>query len=87
MIKQANKHRRHVSFEVGDMVLLKSDSLALSSSLTRRKFASKFVGPFPMLAQVGASRYKLQLPEHFRRTHPVLHVSLLRPHHGAAPLD
>ena len=40
-----------------------------------------------MLARVRTSSYKLQLPERFQRTHPVFHVSLLRSHYGAAPLD
>ena len=87
MIKQANKHRRDVSFQVGDLVYLKSNSLALSHSFNTRKLAPKFVGPFPVLERVGASSYKPQLPMRFKRTHSVFHVSLLRPHHGDAPAD
>ena len=61
--------------------------MGLTHSYTTRKLKPKIVGPLPVLARVGASRYRLQLPKRLRRSHPVFHVSVRRPHHRAAPLD
>ena len=61
--------------------------VTLSVSHSSRKLAPKYVGPFPILARIGPSSYRLQLPERFKRTHPVFHASLLKPHHGPAPLE
>ena len=58
--------------------------------LTRRHVAStrpsgkldvRKLGPFPVLARVGTSAYRLDLPTSLK-IHPVFHVSLLEPHVG-----
>ena len=47
----------------------------------RRKLADKFVGPFEVLAKVGAVSFRLKLPSHLR-VHDVFHVSQLKAYVG-----
>ena len=82
MVTQANKHRRRVTFAVGDLVWLKTSYLQLPST-SARKLAPRWVGPFPILERIGEVSYKLQLPDHWKG-HPTFHVLLLKLHYGPA---
>jgi hypothetical protein len=74
--KYADKHRRDVSFHVGDKVLLATTHL--NNTLHASKLAAKFIGPFAIIRTVGEVSYELQLPDSMRHIHPVFHVSKLR---------
>jgi hypothetical protein len=70
-----NKHRKEISFNVGDLVLLDSRNIKLASTATK-KLQPRYLGPFKILKRVGRVSYKLALPR--QTVHPVFHVSLLK---------
>ena len=74
----ADVHRRHVSYKVGERVLLNSRNLELKMPGTTKLFP-KFVGPFKIVKIVNDVAYKLELPETMQ-VHDVFHVSLLKPY-------
>jgi hypothetical protein len=73
--KEADKHRRAVSYAVGDSVLLSTANLTSHNS----KLRAKFIGPFPIKEVRSDVTVVLELPRVMSRRHPVFHVNLLRP--------
>ena len=78
-VKFADEHRREVTFEVGDQVLLDARNLSsdIESRRPSKKLQSRYEGPFKILEKTSSVDYKLELPAHWRM-HPVIHVSLLK---------
>ena len=79
MIQLANKHRSERQLAIGDLVYLKLQPYK-QKTLGRRhskKLASKYYGPYEVLARIGIVAYKLKLPIS-TSIHPVFHVSLLK---------
>lgn len=74
--KFANQHRRDVSFNGGDKVWLATHHLPTEGCY---KFKERFIGPFPITKVISPVAYKLDLPPTVT-THPVFHVSLLKPY-------
>lgn len=71
--EQANKHRRKVTFQVGDKVRLSTTNLQLPSTMSK-KLVAKYIGPFTVEKVVSPVAYKLKLPKSLR-IHPVFHVT------------
>jgi len=78
MKQQADRHRRELTFKVGDQVLLSTRNLVLRTT-DPRKLWPRYVGPLTILQRVGPVAYKLDLPSSMR-VHNVFHVSLLHPY-------
>ena len=82
MKKWADKKRRLVEYQEGDLVMMK---LLPRQYKSFRKFhkglVRKYEGPFPVLKKVGKVSYKLQLPPKLK-IYPVLHASMLKPFHA-----
>ena len=74
MAGQANKHRKEVSYRVGDQVFLSSRNIKTARPTS--KLEDKMLGHFKIKALVGAS-YQLELPSTMK-IHDVFHPSLLR---------
>lgn len=76
---QANKHRREVEYQVGDMVHLKIQPYKLKSLAKRvnQKLSPRYYGPFEIGKKISPVAYQLKLPEE-SKVHPVLYASLLK---------
>jgi transposase InsO family protein len=75
--KYADRKRREVKYEVGDSVYLSTRNL-----LTYRgKLQDKWIGPYLVTEVMSAgTSVKLDLRGELGKTHPVFHVSLLKPY-------
>ncbi|KAL2629297.1 hypothetical protein R1flu_013983 [Riccia fluitans] len=78
-IKEANKHRHHVSYQVGEKVWLSVKNLALPEGLSA-KFSAKYTGPYKILVKPYEDVYTLELPAEMK-IHPTFHVFLLKKYH------
>ena len=59
--KHANQHRRPANVVVGGYAWLSTELLKLAPGLSQ-KLTAKFVGPFCVIAAVGAVSFRLELP-------------------------
>jgi hypothetical protein len=75
---QANRHRRPLTFTVGDRVRLSSDHLTLVE-YPSSKLRPRFLGPFTINKVISPVAYRLSLPAALSHIHPVFHVSRLLP--------
>ena len=76
--KDADHNRRPVRFEVGQKVLLSTRNIELKTPGSK-KLMPRYIGPYSVVANVGATAVKLELPPS-SRIHPVFHVSLVKPY-------
>ena len=83
MKKYADKKRRALEFNVGDMVMLKLTPQIwkkITSKRYHKGLVQKYDGPFEVVKKVGSVAYRLQLPDRLK-VHPTFHVSFLKPFH------
>ncbi|XP_021810678.1 uncharacterized protein LOC110753998 [Prunus avium] len=82
MKKWADKHRRDVVFQPGDMVFVKlNPSQHKSTRKVHKALLRRYEGPFPILRTVGRAAYRVEQPPRLK-IHPVFHVSNLKPCHA-----
>ncbi|KAI3815959.1 hypothetical protein L1987_15643 [Smallanthus sonchifolius] len=75
----ADKRRKPLEFQVGDMVLLKvSPWKGVIRFGNRGKLKPRYVGPFKIVMRIGPVAYQLYLPEGLSGVHDVFHVSNLK---------
>ena len=61
MARHANQRRRPADVVIGSYAWLSTEHLKLAPGLSR-KLAAKFIGPFWVVAAVGAMSFHLELP-------------------------
>ena len=76
----ADQGRRAIQFNIGQYVKLSTQNLAVRAKGTP-KLHPKYIGPFQVTERIGASAYRLLLPQEMR-IHNVFHASLLQPWHS-----
>ncbi|GKD83481.1 hypothetical protein Tco_1350320 [Tanacetum coccineum] len=83
MERQANRKRRDVEFNTGDMVLVKLQPYRQVTLAKRysNKLAKRYYGPFKVLERARKVAYRLALLDS-SKIHPVFHVSLLKTFSG-----
>lgn len=82
MATAANRHRRSLTYEVGDQVLVARRFFDNTKSDTQMKFHPLFVGPFRVKAKVNDNAYQLDLPSDWRspkRPTQVFNITSLKP--------
>ena len=73
--KYADRRRRDERYQVGDLVMLSTEKLAVG----RGKLKDRWVGPFPVTeAYDNGVNVRLELPDEYSRLHPVFHVERLK---------
>lgn len=79
MRAQANKPRRAMEYQVGDMVYLKIQPYKMKSLAKRinQNPSPRYYGPYEIEERIGPVAYKLKLPVD-SKVHPVFHASLLK---------
>ena len=73
----ADQHRRHVTFAVGDLMLLSTQHLRMIGVKRTPKLTFKYIGPFTVVRVVGPNAYELDLPANMS-LHPVFNISRLK---------
>lgn len=83
MKQQADTKRKDArEYQEGDQVWLEATNInvALPPGATK-KLTDKRIGPFKVIKKIGASAYRIQLPELWSAVHPVFNESLLSPYY------
>ena len=79
--KYANQHRRHLTYQVGDKVMLSARNInnPVDKQRPTRKLSPKYLGPYTITDIISPTAYRLDLPANMR-IHNVFHVSMIKPY-------
>ena len=77
-VRYVDEHRRDLSFNVDDRVLLSTENLRSGVIVGAPKLLPKFIGPYRIKRVISRNAYELELPSTMR-IHPVFHIHLLKP--------
>lgn len=88
MVQKAKAYCRELQLAVGDKVLVHLQPYRQISVTHKasQKLSKCFYGPFTVVKRIGPVAYKLDLPSSCR-SHPVFHVSAIKPYHGSVPIE
>ena len=75
--KNADRHRRELTFQPGDKVWLSTENLR-AKGIGAAKLMQRYMGPYVVKRAVSTTAYELKLPASMC-IHPVFHVHLLKP--------
>lgn len=81
MGRSYNLHHKPLTFNVGNLIQLRTKDLTLEGTKSQ-KLAPCFVGPFQALAITNPDIYKLDIPASMEIKHLVYHVSKLECFHN-----
>jgi hypothetical protein len=76
--RYADLHRRELTFECGEQVLLSTENLR-AQMVGAPKLLPRFIGPYQIKRVISSTAYELSLPLSMH-IHPVFHVHLLKPY-------
>ena len=84
-VKYANKHRRYLTFAIGDQVLLfmKNANSLVDRNHSTRKLIPRFMGSYTITQVVSEIVYRLNLSSAMK-IHPVFYVFLLKPYKSSS---
>ncbi|GJT70008.1 putative reverse transcriptase domain-containing protein [Tanacetum coccineum] len=83
----ADRNRKPMEFQVGDMVMLKVSPWKWVIRFCKRgKLNPRYIGPFKVLTKVGTVAYRLELPDQLSHVHSTFHVSNLKKCYANEPL-
>ncbi|XP_043710646.1 uncharacterized protein LOC122659614 [Telopea speciosissima] len=75
----AYRRRQHIQFRVGEKAFLKVSPIKGVVRFGKRgKLSPRYIGPYEVVARVGAVANQLALPPSLANVHDVFHVSILR---------
>src|ERR1700730_19385112 len=78
-VREANKHRRDIKYNVGDLVFISTEHMNPKGS-SNNKLMYKYIGPYRVARRVSDVTYEIQLPSS-SKLHPVFYVNRLRKFH------
>ncbi|XP_043705439.1 uncharacterized protein LOC122655300 [Telopea speciosissima] len=74
-----DRRRQHIQFKAGEKAFLKMSPIKGGVRFGKRgKLNPRYIGPFEIIARVGAVAYQLALAPSLAGVHDVFHVSMLR---------